>query len=133
METIISFLNENRVVFLATVENGAPRVRPFQFQFAQGGRLWFCTAKSKPVYAQLKADARLELSATAKNMATLRLQGRANLDDDMEVKRRIIAENALVRGIYASAENPDFTAFSVNHGEAVLFDFSGDPPQLFTF
>jgi uncharacterized pyridoxamine 5'-phosphate oxidase family protein len=66
-------------------------------------------------------------------MVTLRVKGSANLDDDMAVKRRIIAENALVRGIYKEAENPDFTAFSVDHGTAYMFDFSGNPPMGFSF
>ena len=51
-------------------------------------------------------------------METLRVKGQANLDDDMAVKRRIIESNGLVRSIYGSAENPDFTVFSVDHGTA---------------
>jgi uncharacterized pyridoxamine 5'-phosphate oxidase family protein len=133
MQEVIEFLNENRIVFIATSDAGWARVRPFQFQFAEGGRLWFCTAKSKEVYAQMQADPRLEFSCTSKKMVTLRVKGSANLDDDMAVKRRIIAENALVRGIYKEAENPDFTAFSVDHGTAYMFDFSGNPPMGFSF
>lgn len=133
MREIIDFLNANRTVFIATADNGAARVRPFQFQFAQDGRLWFCTARTKQTYAQLVADRRLEFSCTSSKMVTLRVKGEANLDDDMAVKRRVIAENALVRGIYKTAENPDFTVFSVDHGSAYMFDFSGNPPKTFTF
>ncbi|WP_291302475.1 hypothetical protein [Desulfovibrio sp. MES5] len=35
--------------------------------------------------------------------------------------------------IYGSAENPDFTVFSVDHGMVFMFDFSGNPPQSFSF
>lgn len=133
MQQVIEFLSANWAVFLATADKGEARVRPFQFQFAEGGRLWFCTSKSKQVYAQLKADPRLEFSAISKTMATIRVKGTANLDDDMSVKQRIIETNALVRGIYGSAENPDFTVFSVDHGSAFMFDFSGNPPRTITF
>lgn len=133
MQEVLDFLDTNRVVFLATMQDGCPRVRPFQFQFAEAGRLWFCTARSKAVYAQLSADPRLEFSAVAKDMTTLRLKGAARLDDDMAAKRRIIESNALVRGLFGTAENPDFTAFSVDHGSAVLFDFSGRPPRTYSF
>lgn len=133
MQEAIAFLNKNWAVFIATSDKGEARVRPFQFQFAAGGRLWFCTSKSKEVYAQLKADPRLEFAAISKEMATLRVKGTANLDDDMGIKRRIIEANALVRGIYGSAENPDFTVFSVDHGSAYMFDFSGNPPKTITF
>lgn len=136
MHEVIDFLNQNRTVFLATLDDqdrGAPRVRPVQFQFEQGGRLWFCTSRAKEMFAQLQADPRLELSGAAKNMATIRLKGQAVLDDDLAVKERILAENALVRSIYKDAANPDFTVFSVDHGSAFLFDFSGDPPKTVRF
>jgi len=133
MQEVIAFLTKNWAVFLATSDKGEARVRPFQFQFAEGNRLWFCTSKTKEVYAQLVADPRLEFAAISKDMATVRVKGTANLDDDMGVKRRILEANALVRGIYGTAENPDFTVFSVDHGSAYMFDFSGRPPKTFTF
>ena len=120
-------------MFVATSDAWAARVRPFQFQFKRDGRLWFCTARSKQTYAQLCADRRLEFSCTSPEMVTVRVKGEANLDDDMAVKRRILEENALVRGLYKTAENPDFTVFSVDHGSAYMFDFSGNPPKTFTF
>jgi uncharacterized pyridoxamine 5'-phosphate oxidase family protein len=133
MDRVISFLKANRTVFLATSDKGQARVRPFQFQFEEAGRLWFCTAKSKEVYAQLTADARLEFACTSPDMVTLRVKGEANLDDDMGVKRRIIEENPPIRGIYGTADNPMFTVFSVDHGSAYMFDFSPNPPITVLF
>jgi len=133
MQKVIDFLSANTTVFFATSDSGAARVRPFQFQFAENGRLWFCTGRSKENYAQLQSDPRLEFSCVSAKMETLRVKGEANLDDDMAVKRRIIENNGLVRSIYGSAENPEFTAFSVDHGTAYMFDFSGNPPQSFSF
>ena len=133
MKKVIDFLSANTTVFIATSDAGAARVRPFQFQFEENGRLWFCTARSKQTFAQLQADPRLEFSCVSPNMVTLRVKGTANLDDDMRVKQRIIENNGLVRSIYGSAENPDFTVFSVDHGTAFIFDFSGNPPESFSF
>lgn len=133
MKKVIDFLSANTTVFIATSDAGAARVRPFQFQFEENGRLWFCTARSKQTFAQLQADPRLEFSCVSPNMVTLRVKGTANLDDDLRVKQRIIENNGLVRSIYGSAENPDFTVFSVDHGTAFMFDFSGNPPESFSF
>ena len=133
MKKVIDFLSANTTVFLATSDAGAARVRPFQFQFAENGRLWFCTGREKETFAQLQADPRLELSCVSPKMVTLRVKGAANLDDDMSIKQRIIANNGLVRSLYGSAENPDFTVFSVDHGTAYMFDFSGNPPESFSF
>lgn len=133
MQEVFDFLAANRVVFLATSDQGRARVRPFQYQFEQDGRLWFGTAKNKEVYKQLQQDNRMELSCMSQDMATLRLMGEANLDEDMAVKERIIQENELVRNIYESADNPDFAVFSIDHGSAYMFDFSPNPPKSFTF
>ena len=133
MQKVIDFLAANTTVFLATSDSGAARVRPFQFQFAENGRLWFCTARSKETFAQLQSDSRLEFACMSPKMETLRVKGQANLDDDMAIKRRIIANNGLVRSIYGSAENPDFTVFSVDHGTAYMFDFTGNTPESFSF
>ena len=133
MQKVIDFLSANTTVFIATSESGAARVRPFQFQFAENGRLRFFTARSKQTYAQLQADPRLEFSCVSPKMATLRVKGTANLDDNMQVKQRIIKNNGLVRSIYGSAETPDFTVFSVDHVAEFMFDFSGNPPESFSF
>jgi uncharacterized pyridoxamine 5'-phosphate oxidase family protein len=133
MQQIIDFLTANRVVFLATSDRGEARVRPFQFQFAEQGRLWFCTARGKAVFAQLQADARLEFSCVSQEWVTLRVKGQAVLDDDMAVKRRIMDENPPIRAIYGAADNPDFTVFSVDHGSAYLFDLAGTPLRTVLF
>lgn len=83
--------------------------------------------------SQLQADPRLEFSCVSPKMVTLRVKGKANLDDNMQIKQRIIENNGLVRSIYGSAENPDFTVFSVDHGTAYMFDFTGNPPESFSF
>lgn len=128
MNNVLNFLNRNTTVFLATSDNGEARVRPFQFQFEHNGRLWFCTSRQKEVFAQLQRSPLVELSGMAPDMTTLRLKGSVNLDDDMSIKHRIIETNALVRSIYRTAEYPDFTVFSIDHGSAFIFDFSGNPP-----
>jgi uncharacterized pyridoxamine 5'-phosphate oxidase family protein len=133
MKEIIEFLTDNSTIFVATSDKGEARVRPFQFQFEQGGRLWFCTSRQKEVFAQLQADPRMEFAATSKNMVTLRVKGEVVLDDDMTVKERVIAGNGLVRSLYGTADNPDFTVFGMEHGTAFMFDFSGQPPKSFTF
>ena len=96
MKKVIDFLSANTTVFIATSDAGAARVRPFQFQFEENGRLWFCTARSKQTFAQLQADPRLEFSCVSPQMVTLRVKGSANLDDNMQVKQRIIDNNGLV-------------------------------------
>ncbi|MDA8336970.1 MAG: pyridoxamine 5'-phosphate oxidase family protein, partial [Peptococcaceae bacterium] len=46
MEEVKRILGERRAGALATVEDGKPRVRPFQLQFEDGGKFYFPTARS---------------------------------------------------------------------------------------
>ncbi len=133
MQDIITFLKANTTVFLATSDQGEARVRPFQFQFEENGRLWFCTSKQKEVYTQLQKDPRVEFSATSPDMVTVRVKGQAILEDSMAIKEKILANNALIRSLYGSAQDTNFTVFSLDHGTAIMFDFSGNPPKKYTF
>ncbi|WP_368488653.1 pyridoxamine 5'-phosphate oxidase family protein [Clostridium sp. BJN0013] len=47
MEEVIKIFKENGYGFLATVEDGKPRVRPFGFMFYEDGKLYFCTSNTK--------------------------------------------------------------------------------------
>ena len=50
MKEVLEFLKENGNGFLATMEEGKPRVRPFQFMLEAEGRFYFCTSNAKDVY-----------------------------------------------------------------------------------
>lgn len=134
MQPILDFLQANPVQFLATVGlDGKPKVQPFQFMLEDGGRLWFCTGNKKDVYAELQQQPWLELSASSPENMWLRLAARAVFADDEAIKNRIVAQNELVRSIYKTGDNPDFAVFYLAEGSATLSDFSGKPPQTFTF
>ncbi|CAK7006322.1 MAG: hypothetical protein DESF_00238 [Desulfovibrio sp.] len=133
MTEISGFLAEAPMCFIATVSGDEPHVRAFQYQFEQDGKLWFCTAKSKNVFRQLQANPAVEICAVNKDMAWVRVTARVSLDDNRAVKERILAEQPLIKGIYGSADNPDFTTFSIEHGTYVMADFSGKPPRNGSF
>jgi uncharacterized pyridoxamine 5'-phosphate oxidase family protein len=49
-EQVLSILKDPAAVgYLATVDNGKPRVRPFGFMFEENQRLYFCTSSTKDV------------------------------------------------------------------------------------
>jgi uncharacterized pyridoxamine 5'-phosphate oxidase family protein len=132
MREVIEMLEASPVGALATVEGGEPRVRPFQFMFAEGGALWFCTSTKKPVYGQLRENPKVEF-LVSKGTAWARIAGEARFRDDPAAKARIIAANELVRSIYEDASNPVFAVFAIEHGLATMADFSGEPPRSYAF
>lgn len=133
VSALACLLSGASMCFVATVHGHEPKVRPFQFQFERDGRLWFCTAKNKEVYAQLQANPAMEICAVTPEMTTVRVAGKAVLADDRQVKERILAEQEHIKKIYGTAENPVFTTLYVEHGSYCVLDVSGNPPRTGSF
>jgi uncharacterized pyridoxamine 5'-phosphate oxidase family protein len=133
MKEVIDFYTKNPVGCLATVENGKPRVRPFQFLFADSGKLYFCTANTKDVYRQLKANPAVEFVSTSPEYVFMRVSGEAKFSKDMAQKKRILDTFDMIRGIYKTPENPAFELFFVEHGSVKIADLSGKPARFVKF
>jgi len=133
MQTVTKFLQKNINGFLATIDNGKPKVRPFQFMLSEGGRLFFCTSNAKDVYQQLKVNPAIEFSSASPEFAWIRLSGQAKFSNDLAIKAKILEVNGLVKSLYQTPDNPAFEIFYLDHGTAILADFSGQPPKQITF
>lgn len=133
MKEVVKFLNDNQYGFLATVDNGRPRARPFGFMFEEDGKLYFCTNNQKDVYKQLTACPLIEYSVTSKDMVTLRITGKVEFDEDRGKKEKALEASPLVRQIYKSPDNPIFKVFFLEHGACTFADFSGNPPRRMEF
>jgi len=133
MKKVTDFLYANPMGALATVGNGRPHVRPWGFMLEQDGKLWFCTANTKEVFRQLQANPIIEFTATSPEFVTVRVSGEIIFSKDLEIKKKIIEKNDLVKSIYKTPNNPIFEVFYLEHGQAIMSDFSGQPPQNFAF
>lgn len=133
MKEVALFLTENPMGCLATVENGEPRVRPWGFMYEENGKFYFCTNNTKEAFRQLTQTPFVEFSSVDKSMTWVRLRGSITFTDDKKVKEKILNGNALVKSIYQTPDNPIFKAFYMEHGTAVVADFSGRPPKPFIF
>jgi len=126
MDEIIKLFKENGFGFLATVDNGKPRVRPFRFMTWDGGKLYFCTNSTKKVYKQLIELPYIEYSTTSKDMVTGRISGKVVFSDDKEKKELVLNSSELVKNIYKSSDNPIFKIFYIEHGTATISDLTGE-------
>ena len=133
MEQVLNLLKEDGYGFLATVDNGKPRVRPFGFMFEEEGKLYFCTNNQKDVYKQLMVLPYIEYSRTSKDMVTVRISGNVTFTQDIDKKEKALDSSELVRRGYKSADNPIFEVFYIEHGTATISDFSGNPPRELEF
>ncbi|MCG8582565.1 MAG: pyridoxamine 5'-phosphate oxidase family protein [Bacteroidales bacterium] len=121
MKRITDFLEKSRVQYLATIGlDGRPKVRPFQYMFENGGKLWFCTSNQKEVYKELSHQPYVELCASGKNMSWLRLEGKVVFSDDIKVKEHIFELSPLVAGIYKEPDNSSFAVFYLDELSASI-------------
>jgi uncharacterized pyridoxamine 5'-phosphate oxidase family protein len=82
MSKVVDFLNEAQTYYLATVEDGQPRVRPFGATVEYNGKVYLATNNQKKVYQQLVANPKIEVSGMA-NGKWIRLSGEAVFDDSI--------------------------------------------------
>lgn len=129
MNEVINFLKENPIQYLATVGlDNKPKVRPVQFMIEDNGKIYFCTINEKPVYKELKKTGDLELTSPSPEFVWIRISGKAKFTDDLKIKQKVINSSELVKGLYETENNPTFEVFSIE-GNAVIADFSGEPPK----
>lgn len=81
------------VFYIATMDGDQPRVRPFDSAVIDGGRIYFITDKTKPVYSQLLANPKVEIFAMPDEEGILRIAGQAVENQD-EVLTRSLLERA---------------------------------------
>ena len=99
MERVCKFLKDAGVYYLATVEDGQPRVRPFGTANIFEGRLYIQTGKVKPCSRQIQANPRVELCAFH-NGTWVRVAGELVEDDRVEAKKAMLDAYPSLRGMY---------------------------------
>lgn len=89
---ILALLNSNPVFFLATVEDGEPRVRGMLLYRADTNGIIFHTGTMKDVHRQLLANPDVELCFNdIQENIQVRVRGKARPVNDVEIKEEIVA------------------------------------------
>lgn len=128
MKEVIEFLEENRVLYLATTGlDGTPRVRPVQFMLANAGKLWFTTANTKMMYKEIIENPRVEYSITNNKRQWIRINATAVFYNDMTIKERIVKENPTVKHIYKEATNPILETYYLKDVVATIYQLGKEP------
>ena len=131
MSDVIEFLKENSLIYLATSGlDGNAKVRPILFYFEEYGKPYFCTANTKPMFKELDANPNCEMVVATPEFAWLRIAGKVEFTDSLDLKQKVIESNELVKTLYETADNPTFEVFTVT-GKATIADFSGNPPKSY--
>ena len=128
MEEIYEFLKACGDYFLATCDDGQPRVRPFGTVNIYNGRLYIQTGKSKSVSRQLHKNPKLEICAM-KDGKWMRVEATAAEDDDREARVSMLEAYPNLKAIY-SPDDGNTEVWYLRNVTATLYSFT-EPPVVY--
>ena len=77
-----AIIKNRNIFFMATIDNGIPRVRPMTCLHADGFKIWTCSHKDTAKIGQLKTNNMAELCFLDTNNRLLRITGKVTMFDD---------------------------------------------------
>ena len=119
----VKFANENPMCYLATVEADQPRVRAMGMWYADETGFWFQAQSVKALYKQIKKNPKVEVYfCTPKFSKVMRVSGKMKIVEDMEVKKKCIAERTFLKSMgITEPDDPLLAVFHLYTGEAFFW------------
>ena len=130
MEEVLEFLKKAGTYYLATDDNGQPRVRPFGTIHQFEGRLYIQTGKRKSVSMQIHANPRREICAFLDG-TWLRVAAKAVEDDRREARVSMLEAYPDLRRMY-DPDDGNTEVFYLEDATAVFSSFTA-PQRTITF
>lgn len=125
MDEVYEFIKACGTYFLATDEDGQPRVRPFGTINLFENRLYIQTGKVKNVSKQIQKNPRVELCC-AKDGEWLRVSGELIRDDRREAKADMLSHYPELQGMY-SADDDNTEVLYFKNATATFASFTAAP------
>lgn len=128
MEEVFEFLKKCGTYYLATTENGMPKVRPFGTANIFDGRLYIQTGKSKDVSRQIHQNPNVEICAFDGD-TWLRLSGELTEDDRREARKSMLDAYPDLRSLY-DEDDGNSEVLYFKSGVAVFCSFTKPPKKI---
>ena len=121
-------LKANPIGVFATQDENKVKTRVFQYLFADGKKVYFCTNSEKPVYTQLQKNPNVSFCTYPQNFTpVLSVNGKVVFVEDLTLKTKALEENPPIKSIYKTADNPIFKIFYIDVEEIETFSFEKGP------
>lgn len=130
MQEIYEFLKKAGTYYLATVEDGQPRVRPFGTVNLYNDRLYIQTGKVKAVSRQLHVNPKLEICAMVGG-EWLRVEASAVEDDDRDARVSMLEAYPGLQSMY-SPDDGNTEVWFLRNVTATIYSFTAEP-KVFKF
>ena len=128
MNQIAQFLTDAKTFYLATNEDGQPRVRPFGAVAQWDGKTYLCTNNQKKVFAQILQNPKVEISGMAGDK-WIRLTGKLVADPRPEAREAMLEANPSLRRMY-KVDDGTFEVLYFTEAKALVYSFTGDPVEI---
>lgn len=128
MNEIYEFLKSCGTYYLATVEGGQPRVRPFGTIDIFDGKLTIQTGKRKDVSRQMHANPKIEICAF-ENGKWIRVEATVKEDARVEAQAHMLDAYPELKAMYAAGDG-NTEIFALESGKATIFAFGGAPKTI---
>lgn len=129
MNEVLEFLLNNPTFYIATMDGDQPRVRPFGAVMKFEDKLYFTTNNTKPVFKQLTANPKVEISTTSSKGEWIRLTGKAVVDSRREVKEAMLEAAPMLKNMY-SLDDDIFELFYLTDAIATFSSFTSAPKTI---
>lgn len=125
---VVCFLKKAGTYYLATDDEGQPRVRPFGTAHIFEGKLYIQTGKKKDVSKQLHKNPRFEICAFLDGK-WLRLSGEAVEDDRRVARESMLNAYPDLRKMY-DEDDGNTEVFYVRNGKASFSSFTAPTESI---
>ncbi len=125
MDEIFTFIKNCKTYFLATDDDGQPRVRPFGTINVFEGKLYIQTGKAKDVSKQIQKNPRVELCCF-NGSEWCRVSGELVRDDRIEPKEAMLEKYPELKSMYSATDDNTEVLFFKN-ATATISSFTAAP------
>ncbi|MBO7678186.1 MAG: pyridoxamine 5'-phosphate oxidase family protein [Thermoguttaceae bacterium] len=130
MQRVYEFLKKCATYYLATDDNGQPRVRPFGTILIYNGRLCFQTGKAKRVSEQIHRNPKIEICAFD-GQRWIRVEDRAVEVPEVAAQEAMLDAYPELKRRYTPGDG-NTEIFALEEGKATICSFS-DPAEEISF
>ena len=130
MNEVLEFLRSCGTFYLATDEDGQPRVRPFGAVAEFEGKLYIVTNNQKNVFQQMKKNTKVEMCGMNKGK-WIRVTGAVEEDTRREARVAMMDANTAALSSMYTVDDNLMTVFCFTSGTATISSFT-EEPKTFT-
>lgn len=129
IKRVYDFLNDVGTYYLATDDNGQPRVRPFGTVLLFENKIYILTAKSKNVSKQIENNAKFEISTINHQNEWIRLSGDLVEDNRREIHIAMLDKYPHLKNSY-QVSDPNTNTLYLDNISASIYSFEKEPEEL---